>query len=167
MSQANKVHIATPDWVYDCVVHKEHLEPTVYHPRLLTDGTEPVEEQPMDAESEPGSPDALDDSKESPKGAKTKEALARMVSSRIMASWKPTEVETVAPAPPPPPPPPTVSMSAAMQGMFPTSGRGSRGMLRNITNSGLPLRGRGSRGPRSPRSPRTRGARGAPRVSES
>lgn len=151
MQHSDKVVIVTPDWVSDCVIHKEHLDTGVYHPRLIC--TSPVEL--TESPSTPPEIESIDENKDSPKVGKTKEALARMVSSRIMAGWKAPELEPLPPAPP------IMPLTSPMRGMF-----SPRRLLRNITNNGLPLRGRGSRGPRSPRSPRGRGLRGTPRISQ-
>ena len=90
---ADKVHVVSPDWLYDCLSSRTRVDESLYHPRLL------LTEKPADDSDVTAAADAmetsagdisgvepLDASRDDGKNAKTKEALAAMVSSRYLAS---------------------------------------------------------------------------------
>lgn len=166
--------VVTPDWIIDSLHSEQHLDESAYHPRLLLyEARPPTPPQPVTPEPAPSeltpapsrTPQLIRSSSTSsrpgqlPSGPtynyhphspktnnRTKEALARMVSSRMgQMSPGPVSPDHLAMRP---------MMPGAVQG-----GRSPRAMLKNITNSETVLM-RGGRSPR-PRAPRgTRSPRG-------
>ena len=87
------MHVVSPDWLHDCLSLRTRVDESLYHPRLL------LSEKPADDGDVTltGAADAietsagdisgiepLDASRDDGKNAKTKEALAAMVSSRCV-----------------------------------------------------------------------------------
>ena len=198
MQHSGQIKIVTPDWIVNCLQEKEKLSETNYHPRLLMSEEEieaatklamkkeEPEKPELDAYGLPLSPPVHTPTTSTniifkSESTRTKEALARMVSNRMISQGgkerpvldpmllvknqmdfaPPLEPSPSPPPPPPlpPPPEPVMPLLPPTRPLLSPRGMGSpRGMM-SPRGIGSP---RGGGSPRGTRSPRARGG-GSPR----